>query len=516
MTHLTLRTLFLGAATRYADRLAVSFGDDTLTYDELHRAANRAAHALHAHGVGPGTPVALMTSNCLEYVVADQALIRLGATKVPLNDLLSDDERRFILTDSGAEVAIATASQIGSALAVRDQGGALRLVIGASLDGERLPGCDADWAEWIAPHPDTVPDVFVEPTGIARLGYTGGTTGRPKGVVHTQTTASLNMLAHLIEMELVHEDRLLLTSPLPHAAGALLQAALLAGVSTHIEPNFDLDVVLDQIEHHGATYLFMVPTMIYRLLDRLVSDPRPLPGLRTILYGAAPITPDRVAQGLELLGPVFVQLYGQSEVPNWITRLRRDDHRVDADRVHLLASCGQAVMMCEVTVRNEHGDLCTPGEVGEVVVRSPYAMVRYHQRPEATESTLRDGWVHTGDMAWMDEAGYVYLVDRKHDMIISGGMNVYSAEVEHCIGAVAGVGSVAVVGVPHPDWGEAVVAYVVSSHDGAVDEDAIRSACRAQLAKYKQPKSVRFVSELPLTSVGKIDKRSLRSAWGDW
>jgi fatty-acyl-CoA synthase/long-chain acyl-CoA synthetase len=344
-------------------------------------------------------------------------------------------------------------------------------------------------------------------TGI--ILYTGGTTGRQKGVVHTQSGLAINMLAHVIEMGLQDDEVVLVSTPLPHAAGLIAQAGLLRGATLHLIRRFDAEETVAAIATEKITYAFMVPTMIYRLLDRIAEAGVSLPSLRTILYGAAPMSRPRLEQGLELLGPVFMQLFGQSEAPDFLTRLTREDH-LDPS-AQRLASAGRPVTLMEVGIVAPDGEHLPAGAVGEVVARGPYVMKGYHNLPDVTAETLRDGWLHTGDLGWMDDDGYLYLVDRLKDMIISGGMNVYSTEVENAFLGVEGVGQIAVVGVPHSDWGEAVVAFVVPSAQSAFDPARLDAVAREKLAAYKRPK--RFVEldgQLPLTPYGKIDKKALR------
>ncbi|WGY02437.1 AMP-binding protein [Nocardioides sp. QY071] len=501
-TDLVLRDLLGPALARHAARPAIVTDARTWTYADLDVAARSLAAALQANGVTPGTAVALILPNGAEYVVADLAVALLGAAKVPLNLMLSDDEQAYMLTDSRAVVCVVTHDRLASVELARDRGAdPFAIVVGGPDDG---------WHAALATAP--LPELPPVPSDAAALiMYTGGTTGLPKGVVHQQRGLAMNLVSHLVEMELTAEDVLLLTSPLPHSAGFLLQAALAKGARTMLEDRFDVEQVLDRVERDGVSYLFLVPTMIYRLLDAVVArDSFDASALRTILYGAAPITPDRLEQGLALFGPVFVQLYAQSEAPNFLTRLRRDDHRADGAGAGRLTSCGQSVLMAEVRVVREDGTPCDPDEVGEVTARSPYTMQGYLDRPVETAEALRDGWLHTGDLGFLTADGYLHLVDRKKDMIITGGLNVYSSEVEQVLARLAGVKSVAVAGIPHPDWGEAVVAFVVPA-DADVTRESILAAARAELTTYKRPKDVVLVDTLPTTAVGKVDKKALRA-----
>lgn len=516
MIPVMLRDMCIHAYNRFATEPLLVVGGRTYTYAEVATEANKVANALIARGVKPGERVAVMMSNCAEYVIAEQGVIRAGAALVPLNDMLSDDERLYILRDSNSRVAISTRSQLNPAVEVLREGGELEQVVLVDDDGDVPDGVDL-WSAVLADQPATLPDVTVAADTISRISYTGGTTGMPKGVVHNQHTFGVTLAAHLAEMDLRDDDVLLATSPMPHAVGLLHLGAALKGCKTFVEPGFDLDVMLDRIEKDGASYLFLVPTMIYRLLDRVATEPgRDLSALRTIMYGAAPITTDRLLQGLDLLGPVFMQLYGQTECPNFATRLTRKDHSADPAKAHLLKSCGRPAPMVQIRIVDEDDNVVPNGEPGEVTCYSPYQMVEYHNRPDATEKTLRGGWLHTGDMGRMDDDGYVYLVDRKNDMIISGGMNVYSTSVENAISAQEGVGQVAVIGIEHPDWGEAVVAYVVPSEGADLDPKRIIDRTRETLARYEVPKAVLATDALPVTSVGKIDKKRLRAAFPGW
>jgi fatty-acyl-CoA synthase len=496
---LRLFDLFSGIS-RFGARPALVFEGRSVSYVELDRQARCLAAYLQGLGVGAGIPVALAMSNCTEFIVADQALIKLGAAKVPLNDMLSPAEVRYILGDSAPLIIIADA-QMQQRVASTSDGSADAILLIDHEDGSEWTMIIGTEAPVLEPSPSSADDT-------AMILYTGGTTGRQKGVVHTQGGLAVNMLSHVIEMGLRDDESFLVTTPLPHAAGLVTQAGLLKGATIHLSRRFDADEAVDTIASQRITFTFMVPTMIYRLLDRGESRAAELSSLRTILYGAAPMSRPRLEQGLALLGPVFMQLYAQSEAPDFLTRLTREDHLIgDHDK---LSSCGRRVAMMEVAIKDEVGRVLTDGQVGEVVARGPYVMKEYHRLPEETAHALRGGWLHTGDVGWIDEDGYLFLVDRLKDMIISGGMNVYSTEVEQVLHDCPGVGQAAVVGIAHPGWGEAVVAFVVPNQDGFNEVDAVQR-CRRELAAYKRPKRFIEVAELPLTSYGKVDKKALRS-----
>jgi fatty-acyl-CoA synthase len=503
----TLHGLFVPALDRFGSRPAVVAGGVTWTYADIVDHANRLAHVLGDAGVTAGEPVALAISNRAEWIVADQAIIRAGAAKVPINDMLSAPEIEYILGDSGAKVALVDSALMARVAAADAPGLTVLICVDGAPSGDPRV---IEWADALAAVPPGTapPEVAVGPDDPTMILYTGGTTGRQKGVVHTQRTLAACEIAHLIELGLQDDERMLIISPLPHATGFLAQAGMLKGATLYIEPGFDAELVLDRITRDRITFVFMVPTMIYRVLDRAAGRGLDFSSLRTLLYGAAPMAVEKLARGLELFGPVFMQLYGQSEAPDFITRLRREDH--DPGRPERLASCGQVTAFMELAVADGQDQPLPAGQVGQVLARGPYLMRGYHNLPEKSAQTLAGGWLHTGDIGRLDADGYLFLLDRMNDMIISGGMNVYCSEVETVLAGCPGVDQVAVVGLPDDDWGERVVALIVPSAEPAPDVEEIRAICRARLAAYKRPKEIRFVGELPVTAYGKVDKKSLR------
>jgi fatty-acyl-CoA synthase len=511
----TLNTLYRNALNKYREKTALRFKGQSLSYGELKRSANRVAHALIRRGVKPNTRVALVMSNCLEYVISDMGLIQAGGTKVPLNDMLGEKEIGYILKDSGAEIAIVGRNFFTIIDKLRHELPGLQNIIGIAPKGF-CPDGFVSWDEFLAGEPEDDVYVQIHPEDMAFIAYTGGTTGLPKGVVHSQENLVINLYSHMIELGMQDDEKILLMSPLPHSAGMVLLTGLLKGAEHWIEERFDPQLVLDRIDKDKITFTFMVPTMIYRVMDQIQGRLFDFTSLRTILYGAAPITVERLKQGLEIFGPVFTQLYGQTEAPNFITRLRKEDHCLDPQYAKRLRSCGQPVLMSQVKVVDENGNEVPRGEVGEIVTRTPYNMIGYYKQPDKTAETVKNGWLHTGDIGMMDEEGYVYLLDRKKDMIISGGMNVYTTEVENVIQKHPGVSQVAVIGIPHQDWGEAVMAIIVPKQGQSITEESIREHCAKELSKYKRPKEIRFIDTLPLTPYGKIDKKALRKPYWDF
>jgi len=318
----------------------------------------------------------------------------------------------------------------------------------------------------------------------------------------------------LAEWDWPRELRFVAVGPLSHATGSMVTAILVRGGTIYVRPRFDVDDQLETVATRRATATFLVPTMIYRLLDHPATAAADLSSLELVIYGASPISPTRLNEALHRLGPVLMQLYGQVEAPNTITALKVTDHV--PDDLERLASCGRPLAGLEVALLDPDGREVAPGAVGEVCVRGPLVMDGYIDEPEATAEALRHGWLHTGDLGVADGDGYLTLVDRAKDMIVTGGFNVYPREVEDVLAADPTVAAAAVIGVPDDDWGEAVAAYVVPSPDAAVDPEALRSMVRSAKGPVHTPKQIYVVDALPVTAIGKPDKKALRAAhWPD-
>jgi fatty-acyl-CoA synthase/long-chain acyl-CoA synthetase len=510
----TLREEFDHALTRYADRVAIEDGVRQLTFAQVDAWANAVAGQLSGLGVRSGDVVAVYLRNCAEFLVTVVAISRLGAIKMPVNYMLPETTVADMLDRSGAQVFVVSTSlaEIASAALKRVPDVS---VVQVTDDGG--PGLSE--ATPLTSLPDSPPapvdygEFALTSRDLAALYFTGGTTGRPKGVLHTQVSSVTLHYAQMLEAELVENDRLLLMTPLAHAAGSFAESALIRGATIVVRDGFDADEVLELLETERITWTFLVPTMIYRLLDAARAGRERSLHLRTVVYGAAPISPNRLVEALEVFGQVFVQLYGQTESPNWGTRLPKSDH--DPGRLELLGSCGQASIMADVMVVDDDGTPQPPRQTGEICLRTPYLLHGYLDDLKATRKKFLGGWVRTGDIGFLDEDGYLYLRDRKNDMVISGGMNVYCREVEDVLSGHPSVRTVAVIGIPHDDWGEAVHAVVVPASTDFSSEELLDWA-RGRLANYARPKSVEVAESLPETAFGKIDKQALRGPyWRD-
>ena len=509
----TLKHLYESVLRRYETAPAITFGDETLTYGDLEEDSARLASALVERGLHPENRVGILLSNCAEYAVSDIALARAGLAKVPLNDMLSAADIEYMLNNSDASTLVVGPNFVETVESVAPNVPTLERII--TIDGSASPTLERthhvesfehllDTAEPVAP------DVPVSKSTLAGVFHTGGTTGDPKGVKHTQENLALNAVAHAIELDIQPRDKLLLMTPLPHSAGLILAGGLTQGSHHVVTRGFDAERALEFIEQEDISWTFMVPTMVYRILDLLEEDEYDTSTLETLVYGAAPMKPDRLREGLTKLGNVFLQLYGQYETPDLITVLPKAAH--DPDDENRLSSCGLPTTMCEVKVVDENGEEVPPGQPGEILARAAYSMDGYYEMPEKTAETMQDGWIHTGDIGKMDEDGYFYIVDRDSDVIVSGGMNVYSVTVEEVVQQHDQVANVAVIGVPDEEWGEAVKAVVVPEGD-TVDQADLRSFCLDHLADYEIPKSVDVVEELPTTPYGKLDKKRLREPY---
>ena len=508
----TLTGLLERACRKYSDDPLATFNDESISYGEAWERAGALASALSERGIEKGDRVGLLMSNQLGYVTADLACARGGYVKVAMNDMLTETEYEHIISNSGARAVIIGDTFTETIGRLESEISSLEEVV---VLGDEAPDGMAASERLILTCAGDAPNVDINSGDIALFQYTGGTTGKPKGAKHTHYSLATDLLAHVIELDINPNEQMLLMTPLPHSAGYALSAGMIRGAHANITQGFDAGEFLRYLEEDDVTWSWMVPTMIYRVLDHERLASTDVSSLETLVYGAAPIARERLEEALDVFGQVFIQLYGQSEVPNVGTTLPKSDHRVGAGQK--LDSCGQPTVMVDVRIapiddKQDAGPL-PPGEEGEILLQAPYQMTGYHEQPEKTAETIVDGWIRTGDLGRIDADGYVYILDRDSDMIVTGGMNVYTTNVEDELIKCPGVSDVAVIGIPHEDWGEAVHAVVVAMTDGNVTESDIKSFADDRLADYKKPKSVDFVDELPTTPYGKVDKKALREPY---
>ena len=481
------------AARSWPDREAVRDAERALTFRELEARVNRVARLLRRIGVTRGDRVATSLPNSVAHIVAQLAVVRAGAAWVGINRRLAPREAAYMLEHSGSQVLLTDASA--------PPRGAPALEV---LD---VTGGDSAVERRLAAESDDRPPIPLGEDDIVRLRYTSGTTGKPKAAVLTHASALTSLRNLLAELhELGPDDVALHVTPLTHASEALLAPAFWRGARTIVAASTDPATLAETITRERVTVLFLVPTMIAALVDAVGGVPDSLPSLRTLVYGAAPIPPEVLTRAIACLGPVLLQIYGMSECPFPITTLRKADHLDPARQ----GSCGGVTAMNEVRVIAPDGQPLPTGEVGQIAVRGPQMMREYWQDPEATAAVLRGGWLRSGDLGRFDDAGFLTLVDRSDDVIITGGFNVYPREVELALEEHPAVVEVGVAAVPHPRWGQGVGAWVVLRPGTAAGADELIEFCRERLAGYKKPVAIRFVPELPRNSTGKLLRRRLR------
>jgi fatty-acyl-CoA synthase len=347
----------------------------------------------------------------------------------------------------------------------------------------------------------------IDPEAICRIVYTGGTTGVPKAALASYRAMSTMFGIEIHDWQWPDELRMLLVAPLSHVGATCFTPTIVRGGCLYVERGFDPGQVLAAIEHHRITCILMVPTMISALLDHPRLHDFDLSSLETIFYGASPITPTRLRAAIAHFGPILFQFYGQAEAMTTVTTMRREDHDLSSDR--RLASCGRPVRDMAVRLLDADGDEVPDGEPGELCVQGPLLMSGYLNKPAETAETLRGGWLHTGDVAVRDPDGFLRLVDRAKDMVITGGFNVYPRAVEDALEAHPGVASACVFGVPDDHWGEIVVAAVVL-RDAETPIADLLAHVRARKGPVQTPKRIEVVERIPLTAVGKPDKKALR------
>ena len=509
----TTGELIIRAIRRYRNKIAfvndTGTGPGTYTYDEMGQFIARIMQALKNEGLKKGDGICMLSANKPEVFMTRLATNLLGLRYTPLNPMGSADDHAYIVDNCEARAVITDTKYAERIPTLQAAAPRLKhaLTMGPSEYGTDILAIAETF---------DVRDPWVEsnPADICNLTYTGGTTGRSKGAIQRHHTSLANVLMSVAEWDWPKEIRTLCVTPLSHAAGTLILPTLVQGGTVYIHDGFDAEKVLRAIEKDKITVLWLVPTMIYVLLDHPKLAATDTSSLELVVYGASPMSPTRLREAIERFGQVFMQIYAQTEAPMNITTLNTADH--DLSRPERLASCGQPQIGVQVAVLDEDCMEVPQGEVGEICVRGQLVMEGYWKRPEETAEALKGGWLHTGDMGRVDIEGFVYIVDRKKDMIISGGFNVYPKEVEDVLTSHPDVGQAAVIGVPDEKWGEAVKAVVVPKPGATLDADALIAMVKEQKGSILAPKTLDIVTEIPLTPVGKPDKKALRAQyWQD-
>lgn len=494
------------------DRPAVTVGDHTRTWSEMRDRVARLAAGLRDLGVGEGDRVAMLALNSDRYLEWFFAVSWAGAVFVPLNIRLAPPEMAHWLTDSGSSVLFVDDAFLPALPGLRDQVESLEHVVHVGDGGPPagLLGYEQllDSAEPVAPSERGGDD-------LAGLFYTGGTTGVSKGVRLSHDNLLTNSLQVLPLVGIDGDTVYLHTAPMFHLANASVMfcVALAGAGNVTTVPAFDPPATLEAIERHRVTMTTMVPAMITALLQVPGLEERELSSLRTLAYGAAPMAENTIEAVQKALPHVeLLQAYGQTEAGPVLTMLTPERHAFSGPLAGKTRSAGQAVYAVEIEILDEHDHPVPRGTVGEICARGNNIMLGYHGRPEATAEALRGGWLHTGDAGYLDDHGFVFVVDRLKDMIVTGGENVYSAEVENALVSHPSVIEAAVFGIPSQDWGEQVHAVITTAPGDPVTADEVIDHCRKLVAGYKAPKSVEIRNEeLPKSGAGKIVKRDLRA-----
>ena len=508
-----MKHLIQRAAKAYPDNPALVYGNRRIGFEDLNSQVNRLANALLGLGLKKGDRVGILMNNCCEYIETDFALSKAGIVRVPLNARLSGKDHEFMLNDAACSALVfgegfsETVQEIKSRLNGVER--FIRVSDGPSQDGSRF----IDYETLVSGGSAEEPAVEIEGKDLHTLFYTSGTTGKPKGAMLTQKAwAAVATNLVLDYGPITSKDVILNTQPLSHGAGFFVLPFFIKGATNVLVPKADGAVIFETIQREKVTVLKLVPTLLNQLVGSPERSKYDLSSLRSVIYGGSPIAVPKLIEAVHFFGRKLVQLYGQAEAPMCISTLSHEDHIIEGPEevVKRLSSAGRACLNVEVRVADSDDKDVPEGEVGEVIVRGDHIMEGYWNLPEATADTLTGGWVHTGDMGYCDSKGYLFLVDRKRDVIISGAFNIYPKELEDIITGHPGIKEVAVIGVPDEKWGEAVKAIVVPQEAGTLSEEEVIEYCRERTAGFKKPKSIDFVKELPRNPYGKVLKTVLR------
>ena len=510
--------LLTKSARAYPHKLAVAYGSMKWNYSQFNSRANRLANALFRLGIRHGDNIALLQYNHPEMLASMFACFKAGCSAVPINFRLHPNEFSFIIDHSDAKAVILSPEFNQALMDCRERLSKVRHFITLAGAGNGL----LDIEKLLSPESDQLLDADVHPDDLAWLFYTSGTTGMPKGAMLTHRNLiamTMNFYADICP-GFGPDEVVLHAAPLSHGSGlyALPNIGKAAANVILEAKSFDPELVFKTIEQYRVTNMFAAPTMINVMINSPAADKYDHGSLKALNYGGAPMLVEDLKAAIDKLGPCLVQLFGQAESPMTITYLPHSDHVLEGtpEQISRLASAGIARTDVEVRILDTHNKELSPGEMGEIVTRSDLVMKGYWRNPEATAETIVNGWLHTGDMGYLDDNGYLFIMDRAKDMIISGGENIYPREIEEVLIRHSAVREVAVIGIADPKWGEAVKAIVAKVPEKSVTEKELIDFCKDNIASYKKPKSVDFVDELPKNNYGKILKRELRARyWED-
>ena len=482
---------------------------ERLTVGDVRDGTSQYIQVFESLGIKPGSRVGLLSSNKPEVLLIANAVQISAAIYVPMHPLGGFKDHLHVVQDSKIDVLIFDAdtySERAEQLS-KEVPGLTLFSIGESKIAEDLTKTATQFEakKLIAPR--------VNGDDVLRLGYSGGTTGKPKALASVQRTGLATISIMMSEWEWPSHLKFLSCTPLSHAGAAMFLPVLLKGGTMMVLPTFNPEQVLKTIQEEKINCIMLVPTMIYALLDHPEFDKYDLSSLETVFYGASAIAPARLKEAIERIGPVFMQFYGQAEAPMAVSILRKHEH--DIDKPDRLASCGRPVPWLNVALLDSDNRPVPLGEPGEICVRGPLVMNGYRDNPDLTAEAFSGDWLHSGDVAVQDKDGFLRIIDRTKDMIVTGGFNVYPREIEDILAEHPGISQVAVIGVPHKKWGESITALIVKRADQAVDPEELIAMVADRKGSYQAPKSVEFIDEIPLTPVGKPDKKQLKQWYID-
>jgi acyl-CoA synthetase (AMP-forming)/AMP-acid ligase II len=500
-------------ALLYPDQEAFVYGDTRITFSEFNTRVNKLINALHKMGVKKGDVLGILSWSCLGFVEVYGVSMKGGFIASPFNPRLKADELEYIINYSEANTLFIGPELLEVANSLRQR--LLKVKNYICLEGS-APDMIA-YDDLLASHSGEEPDVPVKEDDPICIIYTSGTTGMPRGALYTQRRFIEDSKTLAINMELQPGHKRVQITPLFHIAGNThFRASLYTAGCNIIVKFFDAAETLQIIQKERATHMDFVPTHLAAMLNLPDLNKYDISSIKFLWYGASPMPLEVLKKGMKVFGPIFAQGYGQSESGPAISHLSKEDHNVldkPEKEQKKLTSAGRPDIGVQVRIVDEKGNDVKLGEMGEITVRSNHTMVEYWHKPDDTRANLVDGWLHTGDIGYYDEEGYIYIADRKKDMIITGGENVYPREVEEVLYQHPAVLEAAVIGIPDPYWVEKVHAVVATKKGASATTEDIIAFCKKHIASYKAPKSVEFIDALPKNPSGKILKRELREKY---
>ncbi len=520
LSGLTVGYLYDRCTTYYKDEIAIKYYDRAYTYGQVKQQAFSLSNALYQKGLKKGEKIAFLMKNCPEYIICEYALAINGNVRVPLAVLLGNNDHVYMMNQAECTTLIYHEKMAQRVKEMLPELKTVKHFVCVSdhpvqLKTEQLIDGHEHLQSMIKNHESVSRPVETDPEDLCGIYFTGGTTGLPKGVMLSHRAWVETVFLELLETGIEAREKFAYMTPLTHAGGCYILPVFLRKGTCVIMDQFSPKDFLETVQREQVTCTLVVPTMLYMLLDDPDYEKYDLSSLRNILYGAAAIAPERLKQAVDTFGPILTQFFGQTEAPMMISVLSRDDHIIEdpEKQKRVYASCGRPTMRIKVSIVGEDGTEVKTGEVGEVTAFCPNVMHGYLKNPEATAETLKDGWLYTGDLGKQDQEGFIYLVDRTKDMIVSGGFNIFPREVEDALFEHETVKNAAVVGVPHEKWGEAVKAIVVLNEGRTTTEDELIKFVKKSKGKLVAPKSVEFWDAIPVTNLGKVDKKKIREKY---